>query len=317
MVVGPRGGRREGGDRDMIEPKDQKKYDLARVLVIAEQRASATFLQSGLKVGYNTAKRLIEELEANGVIGPYDGVNQREVLEKEQPKAKRSKTTQSKADKPTGKQKTAAKAKTAASDKKPAEKRTRADRKGIGGRPQAWIELEMEHKLDSVTGWMKQGATVSEISQMLGVSEETFYKWQREIPEFKQAIRAGRYVADGELLAAAFRQSVGFTAKQRKAFKVKSYEVFKDPATGKEELLQVEKLETAEEDVFIAPNAQMAMFMLANRMPEEYKRQHNVKHEGMTAGSLWAHMTDEELEAEAKKYAAMVEPDQNEGVTLQ
>lgn len=302
----------------MMKPKDQKKYDLARVLVIAEQRASATFLQTGLKVGYNTAKRLIEELEANKVIGPYDGINQREVLEKEQPKAKRGRAAQDKGDKPAGKQKAAGKVKTAAKSKKPAEKRTRADRKGIGGRNPAWIELEMDHKLDSVTGWMKQGATVSEISQMLGVSEETFYKWQREVPEFKQAVRAGRYVADGELLASAFKQSTGFTAKQRKAFKVKTYEVFKDPVTGKDELLQVEKLETAEEEVYIAPNAQMSMFMLANRMSDEYKRQHNVKHEGIGAAGLWAHMTDEELEAEARKYAELNEPETpNKNVTLQ
>lgn len=302
----------------MGEPKDQKKYDLARVLVIAEQRASATFLQSGLKVGYNTAKRLIEELEANGVIGPYDGVNQREVLEKEQPTPKRSKAAQTKADKPAAKSKTAGKGKTAASTKKAADKPTKASRKGIGGRTAAWKDLEMDSKLDSVTGWMKQGATVSEISQMLGVSEETFYKWQREIPEFKQAVRAGRYVADGELLAAAFKQSVGFTTKQRKAFKVKTYEVFTDPVTKKEELLQVEKLETAEEEIYIVPNAQLIQFMLANRMPEEYKRQHNVKHEGVGAGSIWAHMSDEELAAEAKKYAAMDEPETtNTSVTLQ
>lgn len=105
---------------------------------------------------------------------------------------------------------------------------------------------------------------------------------------------------------------------QRKAFKVKTYEVFKDPVTGKDELLQVEKLETAEEDVYIVPNAQLIQFMLANRMPEDYKRQHNVKHEGLGGNGIFAHMTDEELAAEAERYTLMDEESEvKTDVTLQ
>ena len=48
--------------------------------VVKSQKASATFLQRRLKVGYARAARLIEELEERGVIGPADGAKPRQVL---------------------------------------------------------------------------------------------------------------------------------------------------------------------------------------------------------------------------------------------
>ena len=57
------------------------KKDLeALTEVVKSQKASATFLQRRLKVGYARAARLIEELEERGVIGPADGAKPRQVL---------------------------------------------------------------------------------------------------------------------------------------------------------------------------------------------------------------------------------------------
>ncbi|MCG1008742.1 DNA translocase FtsK [Salinicoccus sp. ID82-1] len=55
-------------------------YPDAKWFVIEEQRASASLLQRQFRVGYNRAARLIDDLEANGVIGPSSGSKPRNVL---------------------------------------------------------------------------------------------------------------------------------------------------------------------------------------------------------------------------------------------
>lgn len=60
-------------DRDSL-------YEEAKEIVISSQKASASYLQRILKIGYNRAARIIDELEADGVIGPQVGANRREIL---------------------------------------------------------------------------------------------------------------------------------------------------------------------------------------------------------------------------------------------
>ena len=55
-------------------------YDQAVNLVVREQRASTSFVQRHLKIGYNRAATLIEEMEAAGIIGKANHVGKREVL---------------------------------------------------------------------------------------------------------------------------------------------------------------------------------------------------------------------------------------------
>lgn len=60
----------------------------ARGLVIRHQQGSVSLLQRRLKIGYSRAARLIDQLEAAGVVGPFDGSKARQVLiknEEEQP----------------------------------------------------------------------------------------------------------------------------------------------------------------------------------------------------------------------------------------
>ncbi|MFQ5916468.1 MAG: DNA translocase FtsK [Candidatus Binatia bacterium] len=62
------------GDDDYDE-----MYDLAVALVGETQQASISMIQRRLRVGYNRAARMIEQMERDGVVGPADGAKPREV----------------------------------------------------------------------------------------------------------------------------------------------------------------------------------------------------------------------------------------------
>lgn len=55
-------------------------YEQARDLVIANDKASASWLQRQLRVGYNTAARCIERMEQEGLVSAPDHVGRRTVL---------------------------------------------------------------------------------------------------------------------------------------------------------------------------------------------------------------------------------------------
>ncbi len=59
---------------------DERLYRKARQLVIEGGKASTSWLQRQLRVGYNSAARLIERMEEEGIVSPPDHVNRREVL---------------------------------------------------------------------------------------------------------------------------------------------------------------------------------------------------------------------------------------------
>jgi S-DNA-T family DNA segregation ATPase FtsK/SpoIIIE len=74
------------GDLD-DEEIDDTLYEDARTAVEAAGRASTSYLQRKLKIGYSRAARLMDVLEAKGVIGPADGSKPREVLTRTTPTA--------------------------------------------------------------------------------------------------------------------------------------------------------------------------------------------------------------------------------------
>ena len=63
------------------EPSADEDYFRAAIKTVVEHRtASASMLQRRLKIGYNRAANLIEEMEAKGIVGPAEGSKRRKVL---------------------------------------------------------------------------------------------------------------------------------------------------------------------------------------------------------------------------------------------
>ena len=70
------GGGSMGGSSD----NDANLMDKALAVVAETGKASASYLQRRLSIGYNRAARLIEDMEARGIIGPPNGSKPREIL---------------------------------------------------------------------------------------------------------------------------------------------------------------------------------------------------------------------------------------------
>jgi S-DNA-T family DNA segregation ATPase FtsK/SpoIIIE len=64
------------GDRDSM-------FEEAAHIVVLHQQGSASLLQRKLKLGYNRAGRIIDQLEKAGIIGPFEGSKARKVLYKD------------------------------------------------------------------------------------------------------------------------------------------------------------------------------------------------------------------------------------------
>ncbi|MBI3755856.1 MAG: DNA translocase FtsK 4TM domain-containing protein [Deltaproteobacteria bacterium] len=72
-----------GMDDDLGE-EFNKRYDEAVAIVIQLQQASTSYIQRRLRIGYNTAARIMEKMEAEGIVGPAQGSRPREVLVKQE-----------------------------------------------------------------------------------------------------------------------------------------------------------------------------------------------------------------------------------------
>lgn len=64
----------------MVDDDDDELYEDARQAVLEAGKASTSYLQRKLRVGYSRAARLIDLLEERGVIGPQDGAKPRDIL---------------------------------------------------------------------------------------------------------------------------------------------------------------------------------------------------------------------------------------------
>jgi len=64
-------------DRDAL-------FEDAAKLIVMHQQGSTSLIQRKLKLGYNRAGRLIDQLEAAGIVGPFEGSKAREVLIKDE-----------------------------------------------------------------------------------------------------------------------------------------------------------------------------------------------------------------------------------------
>ena len=106
------------------------------------------------------------------------------------------------------------------------------------------------------------GSTDEEIADLFDVSVRTLYRWKNDYPEFCQALKAGKELADARVERSLYQRAVGYRAEAVKIFM---------PA-GREEPVYAPYVEN------VAPDTTAAIFWLKNRRPEEWRdrQQHEI-----------------------------------------
>ena len=70
----------EGGNKENLNPDERDPlFEEAAYIIVQTQQGSTSMLQRKLKLGYNRAGRIIDQLEKAGIVGPFAGSKQREV----------------------------------------------------------------------------------------------------------------------------------------------------------------------------------------------------------------------------------------------
>ena len=70
----------DGGSKENLNPEERDPlFEEAAYIIVQTQQGSTSMLQRKLKLGYNRAGRIIDQLEKAGIVGPFAGSKQREV----------------------------------------------------------------------------------------------------------------------------------------------------------------------------------------------------------------------------------------------
>jgi transposase len=145
-------------------------------------------------------------------------------------------------------------------------------------------EWRTEEGLVRLRGWARDGLTIEEISQKIGVSRSTLNDWIKKYPDISDTIKKGKEVADREVEESLFHKACGFKIKIEKPFKLKK--VIYDKKTGKK-TKEEETVEYATEEVYIPPDTVAMIFWLKNRKPDVWKdRPENIQAESSEAAGV-------------------------------
>ena len=81
------------------------------------------------------------------------------------------------------------------------------------GKYKYWLK---EDNLAKVTKWAKGGLFDCQIAEKMGISKQTFYDWLKKYPEFTDAIKKGKEIADKEIVNALYKRALGYSYKEVK-----------------------------------------------------------------------------------------------------
>ncbi|WP_304341598.1 transposase [Metaclostridioides mangenotii] len=142
------------------------------------------------------------------------------------------------------------------------------------GKYHDWITRE---GLIKIEGWARDGLTNKQISQNIGISEETLYKWIVKYTELSESLKRGKEVVDREVENALLKRALG-------------YEYIETTREGIGDQLKVTKEVTKQ----VAPDVTAQIFWLKNRKPEDWREKKEVEHTG-EINNPYATMTMEQL----------------------
>ena len=123
----------------------------------------------------------------------------------------------------------------------------------------------VEPKLKLILSWKRMGWTDEEVAKKLDIAYSTFKIYKGKYDGLSAVLRAGADEANAEVENALFEKACGIKTIVKKPIKVREA-VFENGRKVKE----IERIEYAEEEVFVPPDVTADMFYLKNRVPHRW-----------------------------------------------
>lgn len=115
-----------------------------------------------------------------------------------------------------------------------------------------WLEKD---KLILLEGWARDGLTDEQIMKNMGIqSKSTFYGYKKDYPNFSNALKKGKEVADYEVENALFKRAIGYTKE------IKEQKIDKDGCVH--DLVK---------EVHIPGDTTAQIYWLKNRKPDKWR----------------------------------------------
>lgn len=114
--------------------------------------------------------------------------------------------------------------------------------------------ITSESMITRIRGWCMEGATNSEIAERLGISDATFYRYQQQSPELKEALLYAKEIVDYRVENALLRRALGYDTVET---------VTEETAAGKV---------TRTVRKHIPPDVTAGIFWLKNRKPDRWRQ---------------------------------------------
>lgn len=143
--------------------------------------------------------------------------------------------------------------------------------------------VKVEPYLDAIEGWTREGLTMAQIAEKLGISKTTLYSYSGQHSELSERLKKGKEVSDAHVENELFKKAVGFTRTEKRPVKLKEVEY----NNGKR-LRETERIEMVEQEVYYPPELGAQVFWLKNRRPDKWKDKVDAKLEsdGENAGVM-------------------------------
>jgi transcriptional regulator with XRE-family HTH domain len=122
-----------------------------------------------------------------------------------------------------------------------------------------------EHMVGAVKWMAAYGLTDEEIATELGISRKTLCEWKKKHPEFAEALRGGKYLADAQVEDALFTRALGYEYEET--------ERRLNKRTGR---LEATKITTKK----VEPSTTAQIFWLKNRRPDRWRDKQEIEHGG-------------------------------------
>lgn len=121
---------------------------------------------------------------------------------------------------------------------------------------------QVKNKLILVEGWARDGLTNEQIAENLGINPDTLYRYQKEHPEFSEALKKGKEIVDYEVENALLKKAKGYTVVLKK-----------------EKVTKFGDVVEVEEEMHVPPDVLAQIFWLKNRKPKQWKDKIDIEDE--------------------------------------